>query len=241
MEHKRAAGLFWEGLVVVASILTAFALDAWWDARMEGASLRLELEVVAQELSDNRSALEQRLQGHKYQISSIDRIVELHSANSGSGSIEVFDSLLFRASVTSPTTDPSAGAIEALIASGRISLVQDVELRRFLAGFRSRVEDVREDELGARVVGHDKVFPVLSGQAAAEAAALVGLQLGLTSDTPLPVSRSTLTLDPEGWNSLRANLALRRFWLWSAVVEGEAFLEAMDVASERLGREIADL
>jgi len=235
MERKRIGSLIWEGLVVVASILIAFALDAWWDSSNDRAALRLELIGVAQELSDNRAALAERAEGHRLQISSITEVLDLQAASAGSESIEVSDSLLFRAAVTSPTTDPSAGALAALIASGRISLVRDVELRRFLAAFQTRVEDVREDELGARAVAHERVFQILGSDPAAEAAA--SLPLGLGATDPFPARRSRVSLQPDAWRELRSNLALRRWWLSVAVEEAEDFLQEMDRALESLARE----
>jgi len=237
MERRRIGGLIWEGLVVVASILIAFALDAWWDSNNDAAALRLELMGVAQELSDNRAALAERVEGHRLQISSITELLVLQAGSAGSGSVEVSDSILFRAAVTSPTTDPSAGALAAMIASGRISLVRDVELRRFLAAFQTRVEDVREDELGARAIAHDRVFQILGSDPAAEAAASLPLGLGATDRFPL--SRSRVSLDPETWRALRSNLALRRWWLSVAVAEAEDFLQEMDRALESLASEIS--
>ena len=43
----RAGGEF---LVIVASILAAFALDAWWDARTESHKMREKLQALEAEL-----------------------------------------------------------------------------------------------------------------------------------------------------------------------------------------------
>jgi hypothetical protein len=224
---------------VVASILVAFALDAWWDARTGRADLRLELDGVARELADNRDALDERLVGHVAKARAIEEVLDRISQRSGSSSIELPDSLIYLVAVTSPTTDPSAGALDGLISSGRISLIGDLELRRFLASFRTRIDDLREDELGARAVAHQGVFSEMAGSAAAEAGARVAVTLG--PDEVFPTSTSSLSLDGPGWQRLRSQLALRRFWFSAAVREGEELLEAMDAALERIEAEIDGL
>ena len=166
MERPKAGRLFWEALVVVGSILTAFALDAWWDAQAARSDLRRELESVAQELDGNRAALAERLDGHEDLVRSIEEMLRQIGARGSRSEVEFADSIMYRAFVTSPTTDPSTGGLDALIASGRIALLRDPELRRFLAGFRNVVEDMREDELGARAVAHEKIFPLFDGTAA---------------------------------------------------------------------------
>jgi hypothetical protein len=171
-------------------------------------------------------------------VSSIGQILLLISQRDDAGTVEVNDTLLFRALVTSPTTDPSTGALDALISSGRIALLTDVELRRFLAGFRTRVEDVREDELGARSVAHEKLFPLFTTVSACEAAAAIPLD---------PVERaevvdksSRIAFDDERWTRIRANLSLRRFWLQAAIFEGNQFLVAMDSAQVLMREEVAE-
>ena len=43
-----------EGLVVVSSILLAFALDAWWDEHELDQDVAQELQSVRRELEENR-------------------------------------------------------------------------------------------------------------------------------------------------------------------------------------------
>jgi len=42
-----------EGLVIVVSILLAFAIDAWWEDRQEAEVARLQIERVVAELESN--------------------------------------------------------------------------------------------------------------------------------------------------------------------------------------------
>ena len=162
MKVGQAKRLAWEGLVVVASILVAFALDAWWDARGASADLRRELISVQSELAANRTAIAERVRDHRLAMSSIEEVIRL--VEQGSANSTISDSLLYRAFVHSPTSDPSTGGLDALISSGRLALLQDASLKSFLAGFRNRVEDVREDELGSRHVGHNVILPLIRSE-----------------------------------------------------------------------------
>ena len=60
------AGLALEGLVVVASILVAFLLDAWWDGRELRNQLNDELASVGREIDENRGLVE-------FEINSLER------------------------------------------------------------------------------------------------------------------------------------------------------------------------
>lgn len=51
--RRNIAKLILEGLVVVASILVAFALDAWWDDRQLQQETAEDLVIVEYELAEN--------------------------------------------------------------------------------------------------------------------------------------------------------------------------------------------
>lgn len=50
-----------EGIVIVASILLAFAIDAWWDDRQERQAERRQLLSIAAELESNGARLQEKL------------------------------------------------------------------------------------------------------------------------------------------------------------------------------------
>jgi len=50
-----------EGLVIVVSILLAFAIDAWWEDRQEAEEARLQIERVVAELESNAVLLEDQI------------------------------------------------------------------------------------------------------------------------------------------------------------------------------------
>lgn len=54
--------IFVEGIAIIASILIAFAIDAWWDNRQESASEVRDLIRVSAELESNSERIQDKLQ-----------------------------------------------------------------------------------------------------------------------------------------------------------------------------------
>ena len=54
---RRATRLLVEGAVIVASILLAFGIDAWWDARTERTQERALLTALAEDLAATKEVL----------------------------------------------------------------------------------------------------------------------------------------------------------------------------------------
>lgn len=54
--------LFIEGFVIVASILLAFAIDAWWDERQEAEEAMLQVDRLVAELEANVFLLERQIE-----------------------------------------------------------------------------------------------------------------------------------------------------------------------------------
>lgn len=163
--RKRGASLALEGLVIVLSILLAFALDAWWEGQQLERDVYQELGNVGRELRRNQELL-------VFQIDVIQRIVAaeefllgLMQADPSAGDIAVADTVGFLAT-TSVTFDPSLGALDALIASGRLSAVADTDLRLRLSGLRALVADATELQERIRGLYFDQMLPQISDDSA---------------------------------------------------------------------------
>jgi hypothetical protein len=154
-----------EAAAIVASILLAFAIDAWWGDRDSRKQLGLELANVMSELEDNRKRVE-------LEIALLGRItlagstlLDAMSANERITTVIVPDSLAWLTTVWSPTLDASFGAVDALVSSGRLAQVENPALRSGLAGIRAQFEDALEEELNARMVQYTLIFPLLVDKA----------------------------------------------------------------------------
>ena len=150
-----------EGVVIVVSIVLAFALDAWWDDLAEGRQLRQQLGSVQAEVQGNRDLV-------RFQVDLMERMIDagealgvaMDSAAHSGGTVTVPDTLVWL-SLNTPTLDASLGAIDALVASGQLALIPDPAHRSRLAGLRDRIEDAVEEQEQALAVYYDHSYPRL--------------------------------------------------------------------------------
>jgi hypothetical protein len=133
-----------EAAAIVASILLAFAIDAWWDGVQERTEERETLSALRAEFEVNLKVLAQTAKGHRQSLNAMQDIVSasksditVHAASLGS---------LFRRALSTPHYNPSTGALAATIGSGRLGLVRNVELRNRLVGWNSVISDLVLDE-----------------------------------------------------------------------------------------------
>jgi len=87
--------------------------------------------------------------------------VVLAAIESNQAAPAVADTSFWLTTIT-PSLDASLGAIDALIASGRMAVIGNPELSRRLAGLRDRVEDAVEEQVQAWEVQVSIVLPHLA-------------------------------------------------------------------------------
>ena len=150
-----------EGLVVVVSVLTAFFLDGWRDDREFQQETELELVNVTRELERNRELIVAEISSLQRGIAASAALREVLADNQNKPIVMVPDTLAWLASVWSPSLDASGGAVDALIASGRLAQLDDPELRLGLAGLKDLIDDALEDELAARQIGLTQLVPLI--------------------------------------------------------------------------------
>lgn len=155
---QRLAG---EGLVVVSSILIAFALDAFWQDAELKRDLRLDLANVAGEIEVNRGRVEYQIDLTSRMVTALDELLA-RTTESSAPDLVVPDTIAWLAQIT-PTMDLSLGAIDALLASGRMAAVEDPNLAGRLAGLHGLVGDAVEEQVQALDIQYSLVLPLLTG------------------------------------------------------------------------------
>ena len=146
--HATAGRLAFELFVVVAGILIAFSLDAWWDRSSARESELAELAAVRSEVSDGIEVLRRFLEIQTRYGQRLDQAVAQLGANMGS-TVALSDSTL-QALLAWRTVDVPTSALDALIASGRLGLIGNAEVRAALAAQPANLADLYEDEGLAR-------------------------------------------------------------------------------------------
>jgi len=142
-----------EGLVIVASILAAFALDTWWDDVKERREERETLVALRSEFETARETIERyrsiqvRMLGS---VSSVADSLDL-AMRRGDRAVSVPDTAVAWAYVP-PTTSVSLGTLAGLVSSGRLGLLEDRELRSALGSWGHELAELTEEEVDARTL-----------------------------------------------------------------------------------------
>lgn len=151
-----------EGAVVVASILLAFAIDAWWAERLERNVEREELSRLYGEFEKNRDRIlcfgnyQQRATSASLRVSELMR----QAVAIGSEKIAVPDTLLAEI-VQAPTYEAETPVFNGLINSGRVEIIDDWRIIDALAEWERLVRNASEQELRARRYVDDQLLPAL--------------------------------------------------------------------------------
>lgn len=131
-------------LLIVGSILIAFALDAWWDGRAREGHEREALRALAEELRSSRVELDSVVAFNEGRLAATRYFHEL----SADDVIDLpYDSLLqaMEAGGGGMTFDPSLGATEAIVAAG-LDLITSAELRARIAAWPGTLREIEVDQ-----------------------------------------------------------------------------------------------
>jgi hypothetical protein len=150
-----------EGVVIVGSILLAFAIDAAWDARGERQLERSLLEALAEDFRIAEQGWATAKAAHNTVVSSMETL--LTWAEQGSVPTEhhaLADTLLGNVFWRN-TFDPPMGTVEAILGSGRLDLLGNRELVGALTRWSSLVTDVNRREIDGADHFYEAVYPYL--------------------------------------------------------------------------------
>gem|GEM_PF-4170323 len=138
-----------EALAVLAAILAAFALDAWWDGRVEEREMRDALDAVRVELEDNAGAIRGALAYNSAQAELVADALDLTTTEVGEMTDE--DMGRFSNLPNFQVVTLRLGATAAFIEGGHLRALDDRELRGVLAGLSEIQSEI--DEEGSVVDG----------------------------------------------------------------------------------------
>jgi len=135
-----------EGIAIVASILLAFGIQAWWETRQDRS---LELDTL-ERLDTQLSAIDSVLSDYQTrQLDAVEACEVLLSLVGPSGSSDLAaDSIAtLIAKIRVPyTVAPPTGTMTALESSGQLATLSNQQLLSDLANWRALLQDHQEDE-----------------------------------------------------------------------------------------------
>jgi hypothetical protein len=129
-----------ESIAIVASILLAFAIDAWWQARSERNQIRAELAAFLGELRTNQRIVDDRLAYHIGIRDATAALLSLAGAAGSTVSTDSLDHLFADASWWGGADAIEMAVLDALVVGGTLADVDDSELVRALTKWRQGVE-----------------------------------------------------------------------------------------------------
>ncbi len=134
-----------ESAAIVASILLAFAIDAWWEER----ALRIEEQQVLQGLRSEFHSIRDVLSGHLSEHLQELQTLEDFLGAAGNSGVEkagpIVDAALL-ALLYPVTSDLGSGTLNALLNSGRIEILTNRTLRAKLAAWEGVIGEVWDDQ-----------------------------------------------------------------------------------------------
>jgi hypothetical protein len=132
-----------ESVSIVASILLAFAINAWWQNRQTQSLVQESLVALRGELAGNLGIIGTELSYRNAAIASGKTLVT--SSDRENLSPEPLDHLLGDLSYLGRSAF-STGALQSILQGGLLADIEDGELRRLLAGLPAQYEFVRQFE-----------------------------------------------------------------------------------------------
>ena len=121
-----------EFLVIVASILAAFALDAWWNGRVEQNDVRAQLRTVGTEFATIQAELESQGEGLDQVRAAVANLLPHISPTAPVLSLDSITALM-DLSFRHGTIELQSGSLQALLASGQLAAIDHPGLAALLA------------------------------------------------------------------------------------------------------------
>ena len=150
-----------EATAIVASILFAFAIQAWWDDHNDATLEQRHLVSLLAEFEQNAEILRDARAEYEKGYLSAAGVLEI-TGKGASDFDETRFSRLVAALVSNKTFHLESGAYDSLLDSGELSLISDVQLRNRLAAWPSYVAEWAEEEEAVFHFIQDTLVPFLS-------------------------------------------------------------------------------
>ena len=152
-----------EGGAIVASILLAFAIDAWWVDRNEIERERRILTALLVEFEQNQELLRQARD--RYERSYVDALKILEYVDAEPTEIDHAElGRLIRSALTNQTYHLESGTFDGLLASGELNLIRNEALRIRLAAWPSHVAEWSEEKEAVFIYVRDVMYPFLANR-----------------------------------------------------------------------------
>jgi hypothetical protein len=150
-----------EAAAIVASILLAFAIDAWWNERKERQFEQETLVGLEAEYEDHHGTIDGQIALHKQLLGAVGNLMKACQSGTYTASDMSLDDAVY--GLTIPvTTDLGSGVRDSLITAGRIEVLSNRELRYALSEWDSVLDEVIDGQLFSLDLVRETFIPLLA-------------------------------------------------------------------------------
>ncbi len=145
VNRERISQAIFEIAIITISILLAFALERWWDGKVDSRSRDELVSSLIQEFEAVEAELESALDTHRKRQRSASRLSELNEDTIADADPAKISEHWYWV-VTPDETYPPTGALLSAINENRLTLLSNSALRSRLARWIDRLENLRQTE-----------------------------------------------------------------------------------------------
>ena len=133
-----------EGVVIVGSILLAFAIDAWWDERQERSLTDRRIEALLSEFEQARAEIESEIRGVRSSYEGSTAVLAMFRAPRSERSAEELAAQVIKSFNVGVFTVQHP-VLTMMITSGELLEAEDDELLALIAVWQDQIEHLRMD------------------------------------------------------------------------------------------------
>jgi len=133
-------------VLIVASILIAFSLEAWWDSRRTLDEERAALSAVREDFRAARQELDSVLVRNEKVVEVVGVVLAMHPEDVAKLDSDSAHALLRYAYGGGLTFDPPTGALQALLFAGTLGYISNHELAAQLSAWPGMMDEIEEDQ-----------------------------------------------------------------------------------------------
>lgn len=148
-----------EIVLVVLGILIALQINNWNENRKEKIEEIKILNILKSEYTYNRTELDRSIKKAERMQEHSDTLLKIFAGKTDKKDLNTVQQLILRLGAY-PTFDPSNGALNDLIGSGKLKVIRNDSLRFRLSQWSGMLQDVKEDEERLMGFGDQYIIPV---------------------------------------------------------------------------------
>ncbi len=148
-----------EATAIVVSILLAFAIDAWWESRIDREAEQSAIKRLILEFEYNSEEIAKSKDRHQGALAATEQLLALMKpGQQGLGGSTSIGNMLEQC-LQNPTIDPRLGTTNSLIASGDLHLLRDEHLQSMLTEWPAMAANLIDWQIIERTHGEELILP----------------------------------------------------------------------------------